>query len=109
MATANACSIGNCPAMSTNLLLSRTMHVSVCSLNSCKQNSALSILAFSASNGIVTTPMTTAPVSLASCATTGAEPDPVPPPSPAIMNTISDPETAFFNSESDSFAASLPF
>ncbi len=107
-ATANACSIGSCPAMSTNLLLSRTIQVSATSLNSCKPNSALSILAFSASNGIVTTAITTAPASFANCEITGIEPVPEPPPIPARTKTISEPETAFFKSLIASFAASLP-
>src|SRR3989339_796506 len=107
-AVANACWIGNCPAMSTSLLLSMTIAVSTCSLSSCKPNSALSILAFSHSKGIVTTPITTAPVSLASCAITGIAPVAVPPPSPPMMKIMSALETAFLSSEIDSFAASLP-
>src|SRR3954451_7107493 len=42
-------------------------------------------------NGIVTIPTVSAPSSRAIDATTGAAPDPVPPPSPAVTNTMSDP------------------
>ena len=42
-------------------------------------------------NGRVTTPMVSAPIFLAMPATTGAAPVPVPPPSPAVTNTMSDP------------------
>ena len=37
--------------------------------------------------GYVTTPTVRMPLSLESCATTGAAPVPVPPPIPAVMNT----------------------
>ena len=42
-------------------------------------------------NGRVTTPTVRAPVCLAILATTGAPPVPVPPPSPAVTNTMSAP------------------
>ena len=42
-------------------------------------------------NGRVTTPMVSAPMLLAISATTGAPPVPVPPPLPAVMNTMSAP------------------
>ena len=42
-------------------------------------------------NGRVTTPIVSAPRSRAISATTGAPPVPVPPPSPAVMNTMSAP------------------
>ncbi len=41
--------------------------------------------------GLVTTPTVKIPISFARPATTGAEPVPVPPPIPAVMNTISAP------------------
>ena len=41
-------------------------------------------------NGLVTTPMVSAPRSRAISAMTGAAPDPVPPPMPAVMNTMSE-------------------
>ncbi len=42
-------------------------------------------------NGRVTTPMVSAPICFAISATTGAPPVPVPPPLPAVMNTMSAP------------------
>ena len=39
--------------------------------------------------------MVSAPPSLAICATTGAAPDPVPPPSPAVMKTMSESASAW--------------
>ena len=41
--------------------------------------------------GRVTTPIVSAPIVLAISATMGAPPVPVPPPSPAVMNTMSEP------------------
>ena len=47
------------------------------------------------SNGFVTTPTVSAPISsLAISAITGAAPVPVPPPSPAVTNTMSAPFSA---------------
>ena len=45
-------------------------------------------------NGIVTIPTVSAPSSRAIRATTGAAPEPVPPPSPAVTNTMSEPRSA---------------
>ena len=45
-------------------------------------------------NGVVTMPTVSAPSSLAMRATTGAPPDPVPPPSPAVTKTMSEPRSA---------------
>ena len=42
-------------------------------------------------NGFVTTATVRMPISFASCATTGAAPVPVPPPKPAVMNSMSAP------------------
>ncbi len=42
-------------------------------------------------NGLVTTATVRMPISLASCATTGAAPVPVPPPMPQVMNAMSAP------------------
>ena len=42
-------------------------------------------------NGFVTTATVKMPISFASCATTGAAPVPVPPPKPAVMNSMSAP------------------
>ena len=42
-------------------------------------------------NGFVTTPIVSIPISFAAEATTGAAPVPVPPPIPAVTNTMSAP------------------
>ncbi len=61
------------------------------------------------SNGRVTTPTVSAPISvLAISAITGAAPVPVPPPSPAVTNTMSAPFSASLMSSRDSAAAPEP-
>src|SRR5438477_7076552 len=59
-------------------------------------------------NGRVTTPMVSAPASLAAWATMAAEPVPVPPPMPAVMNTMSESLTTSASSARLSSAASRP-
>ena len=59
-------------------------------------------------NGFVTTPTVRIPISLATWATTGAAPVPVPPPIPAVINTISAPLIASSISLFDSSAAFSP-
>ena len=58
--------------------------------------------------GFVTTPTVNAPTSLAHSATTGAAPVPVPPPIPAVTNTISAPSRALMISSRLSWAAASP-
>ncbi len=71
------------------------MSASTCALSSSADFSATSLrLLPSNANGLVTTPIVRAPASLAIWATTGAAPDPVPPPSPAVMNTMSESASA---------------
>ena len=56
--------------------------------------------------------MTTAtvrmPISFASCATTGAAPVPVPPPKPAVMNSMSAPSMTSWMRSRSSIAACRP-
>ena len=59
-------------------------------------------------NGLVTTPIVSAPCCFASWATTGAPPDPVPPPSPAVMNTMSESASAWAIFSESSSAARWP-
>ena len=60
-------------------------------------------------NGRVTHPTVSAPISfLAISAITGAAPVPVPPPSPAVTNTMSAPFSASLISSRDSAAAPMP-
>jgi hypothetical protein len=77
--------------------------------NFSKEYKALShIFAPSAEKGHVHIAITKVPIFFAISATTGAVPPPVPPPRPQVINTTSEPSIAFFNSCSDSFAASSP-
>ena len=62
----------------------------------------------SKANGLVTTPMVSAPWALAMRATTGAPPVPVPPPSPAVTNTMSAPLRTSSSSSAWSSAAWRP-
>jgi hypothetical protein len=63
----------------------------------------------SKSNGFVTTPTVSAPISfLAISAMTGAAPVPVPPPSPAVTKIMSAPLSASLMSSRDSAAAAKP-
>ena len=59
-------------------------------------------------NGLVTTPMVSAPIDFAIRATTGAPPVPVPPPSPAVTKTMSAPASASSISSAWSSAARRP-
>src|SRR5262249_5077480 len=58
--------------------------------------------------GLVTTATVRIPSSLATDATMGAEPVPVPPPSPAVTNTMSAPSSTFWRRSRSSIAAFLP-
>ena len=60
------------------------------------------------SNGLVTTPTVRMPISLATRAITGAAPVPVPPPMPAVMNTMCAPSIASRMWSIASSAAALP-
>ena len=59
-------------------------------------------------NGLVTTPMVSAPRSRAISAMTGAAPEPVPPPMPAVMNTMSESLSASAIFSASSSAARWP-
>ena len=59
-------------------------------------------------NGRVTTPMVSAPIDLATSAMIGAPPVPVPPPLPAVMNTMSAPRSTSSISALWSSAACRP-
>ena len=62
----------------------------------------------SKANGLVTTATVRMPSSLAVAATMGAEPVPVPPPRPAVTNTMSAPSRIFLICSRSSSAAFLP-
>jgi hypothetical protein len=59
-------------------------------------------------NGFVTTATVRMPSSFASCATTGAAPVPVPPPMPAVMNSMSAPSMTSCMRSRSSIAACRP-
>mmetsp|Transcript_13468 Transcript_13468/g.24383 ORF Transcript_13468/g.24383 Transcript_13468/m.24383 type:complete len:252 (-) Transcript_13468:608-1363(-) len=96
--------------MRNNLSLDTTMRVSTCLRNSAMAASAC-FMRWRPSNlnGLVTTPTVRQPHSfLAISATTGAAPLPVPPPMPAVINTISAPIQTALTSSAFSKAAFLP-
>jgi hypothetical protein len=62
----------------------------------------------SISNGLVTTATVRMPSSRAICATTGAAPVPVPPPMPAVMNSMSQPSISSMMRSRSSIAAWRP-
>ncbi len=62
----------------------------------------------SMSNGFVTTATVRMPSSFATCATTGAAPVPVPPPMPAVMNSMSEPSIISMMRSRSSIAAWRP-
>ena len=62
----------------------------------------------SMSNGLVTTATVRMPSSFATCATTGAAPVPVPPPMPAVMNSMSEPSIISMMRSRSSIAAWRP-
>src|SRR3989344_1236953 len=99
---------GLLPASSTSFWFSITITVSQTSLNFAMPSSALFILAPSILKGSVTAAITIAPISLARYATTGADPVPVPPPSPHVRNSKSQPWRDSLMSFLDSSAAFLP-
>src|ERR1035437_668745 len=59
-------------------------------------------------NGLVTMPIVSAPSSFAISATTGAAPEPVPPPRPAVMKTLAESRSASAIFSVSSSAALLP-
>ena len=78
--------------ISRSCWLGSTISVSATSMSLAIPSSAISIFRSSSKwKGLVTTPTVRAPISLATEPTTGAAPVPVPPPMPAVMNTISEP------------------
>ena len=80
------------PAMASRRWLGMAISVSTASLRSRMPSSAWRMRFLPSNwNGLVTTATVSAPSSLAMRATTGAPPVPVPPPMPAVMNTMSAP------------------
>ena len=90
LANANAWSwLTSSPSTSCSFSFSTTISESTLASSSDKPASALVMRRPpSQSKGLVTTPTVRMPISRATRATTGAAPVPVPPPMPAVMNTI---------------------
>src|SRR5712692_1055537 len=89
--------------------LGMEIRVSTCAFNSRIPSSAQRMRFLpSKRNGLVTTPTVSAPTSLAMRATTGAPPVPVPPPIPAVTNTMSAPTRWWRSSSSPSSVERRP-
>ena len=85
------------------------MSVSTLALSCSAAFSAMSLRRLpSKLNGFVTTPIVSAPRSFAISATTGAAPEPVPPPRPAVMKTMSESRSASVIFSASSSAARWP-
>ena len=107
--TLNACASGRRGTTSKILSFGMTITVSATSRRRSRPISAFSIrVALSLVNGKVTIAIVNAPTSFATFATTGADPVPVPPPRPAVTNTMLLPDKTCLIWSSDSIAASSP-
>ena len=96
-ALSNASSTDSSLYISLSFSLLMTSRASTCLLISSTPSSAWSIfLSPSQRKGMVTMPMVRMSISLAVCAMMGAAPVPVPPPIPAVMNTILVPSFSIF-------------
>ncbi len=108
-ATIKALFIGRLGATSRSLSLGITITVSAAACNFSRPFSAFSRLRKpSALNGIVATAIVKAPIFLANLEMTGAEPVPVPPPSPQVTKTMSAPSSFSLIKFSLSSALSSP-
>ncbi len=95
--------------ISSRRSLGMTIRVSTCSLSFSMPSSAMARRRLpSKAKGLVTTPMVSAPLLLASSAMTGAAPVPVPPPIPQVTKTMSEPDRISRKSSEDSSAAFSP-
>mmetsp|Transcript_22897 Transcript_22897/g.54454 ORF Transcript_22897/g.54454 Transcript_22897/m.54454 type:complete len:313 (+) Transcript_22897:345-1283(+) len=94
---------------SSSLSLETTIRMSTCCVSSSMASSACCMRRRpSKENGLVTIPTVSVPACLASSATTGAAPEPVPPPMPAVTKTMSTPRTSASISAEASMAAARP-
>ena len=96
------------PKTSINFSLGITINESTCLDNSSKPSAATLVRLPSNANGLVTTATVKIPISFAICAITGAAPVPVPPPIPAVINSISAPSINSAIASRSSKAASRP-
>mmetsp|Transcript_10208 Transcript_10208/g.15101 ORF Transcript_10208/g.15101 Transcript_10208/m.15101 type:complete len:261 (-) Transcript_10208:545-1327(-) len=109
-ATANALFMGVSSGMiSSRRSFETTMTVSTCSFSLVIASTACLIRRFPSNlKGLVTMPIVRAPESIATSATTGAAPEPVPPPIPEVTKQRSVPATMAAISVRDSSAAIRP-
>ena len=110
LANANASSwLASSPNTSNSFSFNTTINESTLASSSARPASALFMRRVpSNSNGLVTTPTVRMPISRATRATTGAAPVPVPPPMPAVTNSILVPSKASRIWSSAASAASRP-
>ena len=102
-AKASSC-VTSSPSTSSSFSLSTTISESTLASSSARPWSALVMRRPpSQSKGLVTTPTVRMPISLATRAITGAAPVPVPPPMPAVMNSMCAPSMAARMSSTASF------
>ena len=95
--------------ISSSLSFETTIRMSTCCVSSSIASSACCIRRRpSKENGFVTMPTVSVPACLASSATTGAAPEPVPPPMPAVTKTMSTPRTSASISAAASIADARP-
>ena len=107
-AKASSC-VTSSPNTSSSFSFNTTISESTLASNSAKPRSALVMRRPpSNSKGLVTTPTVKMPISLAMRAITGAAPVPVPPPMPAVMNSMCAPSIALRISSTANSAASRP-
>ena len=97
------------PSTSSNFSLGIVIKESTCCSSSANPSRAIfNRFLPSKTKGRVTTATVNIPNSLATSATTGAPPVPVPPPMPAVINTISAPRSASAIRSRSSIAAARP-
>jgi len=97
------------PSTSSSLSFRITISESTLASSSARPESAAFMRRLpSNSNGLVTTPTVRMPISFATRAITGAAPVPVPPPMPAVMNSMCEPSMAWRMRSTASSAAALP-
>ncbi len=104
-----SCWVTSSPSTSSSFSLSTTIRLSTLASSSATPSSAAFMRRLpSNSKGLVTTPTVRMPISLATRAMTGAAPVPVPPPMPAVMNSICAPAIVSRTRSTASSAAARP-
>ena len=96
------------PNTSISFSLGMIIRESTCCESSSNPSAATLVRLPSNENGLVTTATVKMPISLATCAITGAAPVPVPPPIPAVINSMSAPSIISAMRSRSSIAALRP-